>query len=82
MLEVRNLLVVFRHLFPWSPLLPFLLPSVSMLVTPGGDPPLSFVSLQHKGRSLVIGEAPGFASQIVLDVCSVVEVPASQLRQT
>ena len=82
LLEVHNLLVVFCHLFPCPPLLPFLIPLVAMLVPPGGDPPLSFAGPRHEGRSLVIGEAPGAASQIVLDLCTVAEGPAPYLPRS
>ena len=47
-----------------------------MLVTSGGDPSSSFDNPFHKGPSSVIQEVPGVASQIVLDLCTVVEGPA------
>ena len=35
----------------------------AMLLAPGGEPPDSFANPRHEGRSLVIGEDPGAASQ-------------------
>ena len=50
-----------------------------MLLTHRGNPPPSFADPRHESRSLVIGEAPGAASQIILDLFTVAEGPAPYL---
>ena len=51
-----------------------------MLLAPGAVLSPSLGNPQHRGRSLVISEDPGAASQIVLDLCTVAEGPAPWLH--
>ena len=53
-----------------------------MLLPPGAVPHLSLGGPQHRGRSLVISEDPGVASQIVLELCTIMHGPAPRLHST
>ena len=71
-------LMPFAFVFPFLPLVscPFSITGfilLAMLIDQGNDPPASLGGGQHKGCSLVIDHASGFASHIVRELCHAVQ---------